>query len=170
MADETLVVGPPKLGPNNRGAQSTIRAHVGTVEAERLAEEIAAEHPGRVSTTAVDPNRKPAKGSTPWRSTVAVSSRHSADGFGYMIGDSVTEAEALRQGLIVQEPVENAETRMLKRPERLPCPRCEARGTFAKRKPRGHKADCPCRFCGPCPECNGARYLTVEKEESTDGG
>ena len=147
-------------GPNMRGgipgATSTVRAHAGTVEAEEHATEVAAEHPGRV--TGVESGEKPAPGSTPWQSRYFVNARMSADGNGYRIGETIPEAEARRQGLL-QEPARSVLTPKQQAGRRI-CTRCAGRGTYGK-KPKGHKEGCACRFCGPCPRCEGTRY---EKE------
>jgi hypothetical protein len=142
---------------NMRGGQSFIKAHATTVEAAELEERIRQEAPGRLS--GFDPGEKPAPGSTPWQSKLYVSARNSADGHPYAIGDTVSEAEAARQGLL-EPPQASVLSAKQRRNLRL-CQRCEGRGTFSKNKPRGHKADCQCRFCGVCPACQGTRY---EKE------
>jgi len=54
-------------------------------------------HPGRVGLTL---GPRPDANSTPWRSQVFVTGRHSADGHDYRPGDTVSEAEAKRQGLL----------------------------------------------------------------------
>jgi hypothetical protein len=145
---------------NMRGGSSVIRSHVTTLEHEELTERVLAEAPARVS--GFDPGAKPEPGSTPWRSVLYVNERHSADGHGYAIGDTVSEAEARRQGLLEQRalpPISGGAGRRL-------CQRCQGRGTYSKSKPRGHKADCACYFCGACPACNGSRY----EKEVVDAG
>ena len=47
-----------------------------------------------------NPAEKPDPRDTPYRSRFAVSFRHSADGHSYMIGDPVTQEEAVRQGIV----------------------------------------------------------------------
>jgi hypothetical protein len=136
-----------------RAGESVIRAHVGSLEVGELEERILKEAPGRIA--GFDPGEKPAPESTPWRSMYYVNARHSADGHPYAIGDTISQAEAARQGLLEPEPVPVART------ARRLCQRCEGRGTYSKSKPRGHAPDCKCMFCGVCPACGGTRY---EKE------
>lgn len=141
--------------PNRAGmrdGESYIRSHVGSLEVGELEARVLAEAPGRVA--GYDPGEKPLPGSTPWQSLYFVNSRHSADGHPYAIGDTISEAEAARQGVLVAPVTASAPAKRL-------CQRCEGRGTYSKQKPRGHAPDCGCMFCGVCPACGGTRY---EKE------
>jgi hypothetical protein len=134
-----------------RAGSSVIRAHVGTIEIAELEARVLKEAPGRVA--GYDPGEKPQPGSTPWQSIEYVNERHSADGHAYRPGETIPEAEAARQGLLVPQTVAE--------PVRRRCARCEGRGTFSRTKPRGHAPDCTCMFCSACPACDGTGY---EKE------
>jgi hypothetical protein len=159
---ETVEVeAPPEPSPNRagmRGGSSVVRAHGSTIELEKHAVALMSEHPGRVA--GFVPTGKPEPGSTPWESRFYVNARQSADGHAYRKGETVSEAEAGRQGLL-EPPRKRAVTPRQRKGYRL-CPRCEGRGTYSKKKPKGHAEDCGCRFCGACPACGGSRYERQE--------
>jgi len=152
-AKETVVVG--------RSGFPTNPATVASEPRYLLGEALAAT-PGRLedSTNAdVRSGEKPEDGSTPWRSNFYVTAGHSADGNYYAEGDTFPEVEAIRQGVYVPE----AGTEATPEDNRRICVRCKGTGMYSKRKPKSHKPDCTCVFCGPCPVCEGARYVVNEE-------
>lgn len=126
--------------------------------------EAVARTPGRmVMGTSVQTPPKPSAEETEWRSAIYVSARNTADGNSYAPGDPIPEGEAIRQGVYVPEPGDEGTPIKL----RAMCPRCGGTGLRAKVRPKGHKHGCLCPMCGPCPTCEGSRY--VKKEVASDG-
>lgn len=101
---------------------------------------------------------EPGPDESPWRSAFWVTPRHSVDGNSYRPGDPIPFAEAVRQGIVGNEPPVRPATRI--------CPRCNRTGLFTSPKPKGHKAGCGCRFCQVCPRCKGRGYVD---QEGSDG-
>jgi hypothetical protein len=152
----------PVVGPS--GVPSEVKPSVSTTDLMEMEERALETHPGRVAGYEAGPPPEPE--STPWLSLVYVNARHSACGHAYAIGDAVCEVEAERQGLLEPSAEEVFAARKVKAARR-PCGRCQGRGMYSRTRPPGHRKDCSCRFCGPCPRCGGTRY--EPDEEESDG-
>ena len=94
----------------------------------------------------------PSEEDVAWRSVFYVSWASSADGNAYKPGDPIPYEEAVRQGIV--DPF----ARPLPDPI---CGRCKGGKWFTNPRPKGHAYRCPCRFCQPCPVCDGRGRVKV---------
>ena len=147
---EQIVVGPSGFPTN----PTSVSGH------GYLLAEAKAKTPGRISDGDDHSGDKPEQGSTPWLSLFFVTARHSADGNGYAVGETIPELEAIRQGVYVPQPG----TEDTPEEKRQVCVRCLGTGNYSKAKPKNHPPDhANCVFCGPCPVCEGAKYVVVQE-------
>lgn len=129
-----------------------------------LARAEVAQQPGRITSVqhVIELLPKPTPEETPYRSNVYVTGRNSADGNDYRRGEPIPYAEAVRQG---QEVIKAPKLVVLD-PQVMVCPRCQGGGQYSKKPPKGHTPghDPNCKWCGPCPKCEGRGTVPIEEE------
>lgn len=149
------------LGTGERRVRRGLFEEDTTPPLTQIRDEMVMANPGRVGAVL----EKPGPHDTPYRSTLFVTGRQSADGNDYRVGDPIPEVEADRQGLVAHA----AAAMPYSEPDHKLCTRCMGTGNYSKRKPKNHPENHDCLFCGPCPVCEGTGKIFHAKEE-TDGG
>lgn len=131
--------------------------------AEKYAMGVNLGNPGRLGLH--DSPVKPAAEDTPWRSTVFVGDRHSADGNAYARGEPIPLAEAVRQG--IARPDGSKAGRSMRIPKAsMTCPKCRGLRHAVGKDRRGvpHANGCSCTVCvQPCGECQGSGFVAREE-------